>query len=399
MSLPTLPAEAARTLLLEGGGLLEDPGGRCGPARVRKRIQRLGFVQVDSINVLERAHHQTLQSRLDGYRREHLQRLLEKDRALFEHWTHDASIIPLEWFPYWRHRFAAVQRSPRFERWMTRKLGPDADRVIRRVARRIDREGPLMTRDFEDHREGPRTGWWDWKPERAALELLWRIGRISISGRREFHKVYDRTDRVFPGALSGRRPSAAAHRDWACREALKRLGVATPLEIARFFEAIPVAEARAWCQRAARRGACIAVEVAAEDGTDPRPAYALPDWERRVRRAPSPPDRMRILSPFDPVLRDRERAKRRFGFEFRIECFVPAAKRRHGYYVTPLLDGDRLVGRLDPRFDRKRGVLSVQRVFWEDGIRETRERGRRLDEALDRFARQIGATSFERPRS
>ena len=125
----------------------------------------------------------------------------------------------------------------------------------------------------------------------------------------------------------------------------------------------------------------------------------MKDWENRVRRAPSPPDRIRVLSPFDPVLRDRERALRRFGFEFRIECFVPAAKRRYGYYVMPLLEGERLVGRIDPRFDRKRGVLCVRRVFWEDGIRETRARSRRLDEALERFARQIGATAFERSRS
>ena len=399
MPLPRVPAAAARTLLLDGGGLLTDPAGRSGPARTLHTIRELGFVQVDSINVLERAHHQILQSRLDGYRHAHLERLLEKERALFEHWTHDASIVPREWFPWWRHRFAATRKSPRFERWIASKLGPDAERVIRRVAGRIDRDGPLMSRDFEDDAARPRTGWWDWKPERAALELLWRIGRVSISGRREFHKLYDRTERVFPGALSGRRPSAAAHRDWACREALGRLGVATPREIARFLEAVPVAEARSWCERAARRGECIRVEVESADGTRARPAYALPDWEARARRAPSPPDRIRILSPFDPVLRDRERALRRFGFAFRIECFVPAKKRRHGYYVTPLLEGDRLVGRLDPRFDRKRGVLTVQRVFWEDGVRETRARGRRMDEALDLFAGQIGAASFERPRA
>lgn len=394
---PTVPAPAARKLLLRGQGLLRDPARRATPASSGRVVRELGFVQVDSINVVERAHHQILGTRLDGYRREHLTRLLEHDRSLFEHWTHDASVIPIELFPFWRNRFAAYRRDPRFERWVTRKLGPDGDRVLRHVWRRITREGPLMTRDFIDRREGERTGWWDWKPERAALEMLWRLGRLSIAGRRAFHKVFDRTDRVFPGIADGRRPSDAAHRAWACRFALLRLGTATPTEIARFLLALPIQTAREECVRAERRGDIERVSVESADGSPPRLAYALPDWRERASRAADPPDRIRILSPFDPLIHDRDRTQRQFGFEFRIECFVPAPKRRYGYYVLPLLEGDRFVGRIDPRLDRKRDTLHVNRVFWEPDIRPTRARKRALDAALARFAGQIGASRVDLP--
>jgi uncharacterized protein YcaQ len=393
---PLVSANTARRLLLDAQGLTADPARRATPRSVQSAIEQLGFVQVDTINVVERAHDHILHTRFDGYRGMHLARLLERDRSLFEHWTHDASVIRADWFPYWRRRFDAFSSNGRLDSWLAKRIGQDADATLRHVWRRITREGPLMSRDFDDGASNEPGGWWNWKPSRAALEILWRIGRLSIHGRRNFQKVYDRTDRVFPELSRVRKPSARAHLDWACRSALERLGVAVPSEIAHFFDAVKVTDARVWAERAVRAGEVVPVRVESADGTGPRDAIAVPDWERRANEVADPPDRIRLLNPFDPVIRDRARTQRRFGFDYTIECFVPVKKRRYGYYVLPILEGDRFVGRLDAKFERDRGVLVVKEIWWESGVRETAARRRALDGGLDRFALQIGAEDFER---
>ncbi|HVG28333.1 MAG TPA: crosslink repair DNA glycosylase YcaQ family protein, partial [Pyrinomonadaceae bacterium] len=139
----------------------------------------------------------------------------------------------------------------------------------------------------------------------------------------------------------------------------------------------------------------VLVEPLNEGESKPRPAYALPDWERRLKRLPEPPPLTRLLSPFDPVLRDRARALRLFGFDYRFEAFVPGPQRRFGYYVLPVLEGDRLVGRIDPKFERAEGLLKVRRVYWEPGVRATRGRVKGLKEAAERLANFIGAEGVE----
>jgi uncharacterized protein len=141
------------------------------------------------------------------------------------------------------------------------------------------------------------------------------------------------------------------------------------------------------------------VLVESREGAEskPRPAYASADWERRLKQLPEPPQLTRLLSPFDPVLRDRARALRLFGFDYRFEAFVPEPARRFGYYVLPVLEGDRLVGRVDPKFERGEGLLRVRRVFWEPGVRATRARVKGLEEAAGRLARFLGAERVEWP--
>jgi len=394
---PTLRASQARTLFLEAQGLLDDPARRATAKTVERLVAKLGFVQVDSISRVERAHHLTLGARLDGYRPALLDHLAFEKRALFEHWTHDAALIPTELFPHWRPRFAGfATRAPRM-RWFKLRLGPDPERTIRRVHRRIAREGPLRARDFGRGDDRPATGWWDWTPEKMALEFLWRTGRLAITGRESFHKVYDLIERVLPQAYAAPEPTPEEHVEWACRSALDRLGAATSVEIAAFWAAIPSARAAAWCREAVSAGRLVPVSLASAGGEKPRAGFVLPDWEQRLRRAPPVPDRTRLLSPFDPVVRDRKRVERLFGFDYRFEAFVPAAKRRYGYYVLPILEGDRFVGRLDPRHDRERGVLVVEKLFWEPGVRPTRARRAALEVGLEGLASRIGARTIELP--
>ncbi len=396
-TLPLVQAPTARRLLLGAQGLLDDPRGRVTADRLYSLIERMGFVQIDSINVVERAHHLTLASRLHGYRPSLFDRLLERERRLFEHWTHDASAIPTVWYPHWRIRFERYRRKVLEHPWWKERIGPDPDRVIDHVRERLIQEGPLMTRDFEDTRDdGADRSWWGWKPQKAALEYLWRTGEAAVVGRVNFHKLYDLAERAHPEAHHAPTPAEEEHLDWACRTALERLGVASADEIAGFWRAADLEGVKAWCERAAARKEIVPVRVEAVDGTV-RAAWAVPDWEERAAALPPAPPRIRLLSPFDPILRDRRRTLRLFGFDYRFEAFVPAPQRRYGYYVLPILEGERLVGRLDPKLYREEGRLEVRQVWWEPGIRKSKARTARLEAAVERLARFTGAESWTLP--
>jgi uncharacterized protein YcaQ len=397
-SLPIVPAATARRLLLGAQGLLDEPRRKATADVLYDLVERMGFVQIDSINVVERAHHLTLAARLQGYRPALLERLLERDRRLFEHWTHDASAIPTAWYPYWKVRFERYRRRVLEHPWWMERIGPEPARVIDHVRERLAREGPLRTRDFEDERpQGTDKAWWGWKPQKAALEYLWRSGELAIAGRTSFHKVYDLAGRVLPAAHAAPRPADEEHLDWAGRSAIERLGVAGPDEIAGFWRAISLEEARAWCGRAAARGEIVPVQAGSADGSRPRPAYAVPGWEARAAALPPAPRRVRLLSPFDPILRDRKRTLRLFGFDYRFEAFVPEPQRRHGYYVLPILEGDRLVGRLDPKLHREKGLLEIKNLWWEPGVRQSQGRRAGLEAALDRLVKLVGAEDWMLP--
>jgi len=393
---PTVPASTARRLFLGAQGLLDDPTRRSTPAAVRKLVQKLGYVQVDSINVIERAHHLILASRLDGYEPRMLHRLLENDRTLFEHWTHDASVIPSEWFGHWGVRFERFRARRLAGTWWEERFGGKQDKTLAHVIERITAEGPLKSSDFECDR-GARGGWWEWKPQKAALELLWRSGTLSIARREHFHKVYDLTERVLPDYVDLPVPDNRAHVDWACATAIDRLGIATTGEIGRFLRAVTPADVRSWCEAAVTADELVAVDVASADNHKAWRGYARPDWERRVKRLGVAPRRIRLLCPFDPILRDRARTTRLFDFDYRFEAFTPAPKRRYGYYVLPILEGERLIGRLDTKLHRDRRELQVRGLWWEPGVRPTRTRMSALRSALGRLARLVGADRVSLP--
>jgi uncharacterized protein YcaQ len=391
----TISTEAARRLFLGAQGLLADPARKATRATLAKLIEQMGFVQLDSINYVERAHHLTLGSRLDGYAREQFTHLLETKRHLFEHWTHDASAIPTAWFRHWKPRFARYEEKLRGRSWWMQRIGTKPDKVLDAVRARIAREGPLRSQDFAHDRKGHSAGWWDWKPQKAALEYLWFTGELMVTRREKFQKVYDLTERVLPNHATLAHPSEAEHIEWACRTAFERLVIATPKEIADFWHAITLAQARQWCEQAAKSGEIVAVTIAATNGEKPRASFALSDWQTRLRKLPDAPERMRLLSPFDPVMRDRARVLRLFGFDYRFEAFVPEPQRQYGYYVLPILEGEQLIGRIDPKFQRERGTLEVRKVYWEPAIKVTKARQKKLDEALARLANLIGAERVE----
>ena len=274
MNVPIISSVTARRLLLGAQGLLADPARKPTSATLAKLIEQMGFVQLDSINYIERAHHLTLGSRLDLYRHEHFTHLLETKRHLFEHWTHDASAIPTAWFAHWKPRFKRYEDKLRSRPWWMQRIGTKPDKVLDQVRERIAREGPLRSQDFEHDRKGQAAGWWDWKPQKAALEYLWFTGELMVTRREKFQKVYDLTERVLPHHVALAHPSEAEHIEWACRTAFERLMIATTKEIADFWHAIPLAQAQQWCNQTAQSGEIVAVTVASSTGEPPRASLA-----------------------------------------------------------------------------------------------------------------------------
>ncbi len=390
----SIPPIAARRLLMGAQGLLDNPERAATKASLAKLIKQMGFVQMDSINVVERAHHLTLHTRLDGFDQAQFIRALEMDRSLFEHWTHDASAIPVEWFPHWKPRFRKDKARIQGNAWWQYHFrGVDGDQVVAQVLERITQEGPLKSVDFEHpEKRGP---WWGWKPQKAALDFLWRTGQLAIAKRIHFHKVYDLTERVLPNHHFAPEPNEEAHIQWACSSALERLGVASPKELADFWAVLDVAQAKEWCEREVKAGGLEAVMVEGAGGSAPKAAFARADWEKRLKALPDAPDRIRLLCPFDPVLRDRARALRIFGFDFRFEAFVPPGKRAYGYFVLPILEGEKIVGRLDPKFHREQSLLEIKGLWWESGVKATKARMKALEAALERLAIFIGAENYE----
>jgi uncharacterized protein YcaQ len=375
----------ARRVFLHHQGLSRHPGRALTRAGLAELIHAIGFVQVDSVQTVERAHHQILFSRSQTYDRAHLSALLEKERLLFEHWTHDASIIPAAFFPYWKHRFRRREPVIR-ERWR-KWQGEGFDKAAEEVLNRIRDNGPVLSRELKSEPE-KSTGWWDWHPSKTALEFLWHTGKLAIAGREGFQKIYDLTERVIPASHYETEVSEADFIDWAATSALERLGFATSGEIAAFYDIISPEEAKAWI--AANRGRLEEVLVEPVDGGKPRPSFALSGFRAGLGDYAEPPQRIRVLSPFDPLIRDRNRCERLFGFRYRIEIFVPEPKREYGYYVFPLLEGDRLIGRIDMKADRKRGTLDVKRLWLEPGVRPSTGRLEKLDAELQRLARFTG---------
>jgi hypothetical protein len=371
----------ARRLWLDAQGLSVAP---TGPVDLPGTIRKLGFVQLDTIRVVARAHDHILWSRNQNYREPMLEKCLGQDRHVFEHFTHDASVIPMEFYPMWRRQFRRLEEKVRGWEWHRGMLDEEGRADIRR---RIEAEGPLSTKAFDTKIVGKRE-MWRRPPHKLALDYMWYAGELSTSHREGFTKFYDLTTRVIPDHHRETEHDDEVQVDWLCREALDRLAFGTPGDIQRFWAAADLGEVKDWTE--ANAGELVPVEIESVSGQWTA-ALAPADIEARLEAAPAPVSRLRILNPFDPVIRDRNRLTRLFGFDYRIEIFVPAAKRQWGYYVYPLLEGDRFVGRIEVKADREKGELSVHNLWHEPGVKWTDARAARLDAELARMARFVGA--------
>jgi uncharacterized protein YcaQ len=350
-----LPRALARRLALHGQGLdgsWELVDGAMGAATV---VERLGHVQIDTIAVVERAHHHVLWSRQPSYRPEALAAAMTVERRVFEHWAHAAAYLPMAHYRYFLPKMHAAARRESTRRW----LAENAD-VVDEVRRRIRAEGPLGSADFAAP-EGFRRGtWWSWKPAKRALETLFATGELMVSARKGFNRLYDLTERVMPPHVDTTEPSRVELGQFAVRRALSTMGVATSKEIAWGLTDVPTVEA-ALTEMVATGQVVTATLTGVKDG----PHYALAEALDGLGTLPAVEPRLRILSPFDNLVIRRRWLKNVFGFDFALECYLPASKRVYGYYCLPLLWADTFVGRLDAKADRKAGVLIARSVWLE----------------------------------
>ncbi|WP_093975290.1 winged helix-turn-helix domain-containing protein [Boseongicola aestuarii] len=375
----------ARQLWLAAQGLATAP---TGALDLLGTIKELGFVQLDSIQVVSRAHHHILWSRNQNYREPMLDRLLAKDRAVFEHFTHDASVLPMEFLPMWERQFRRKRIEMSRAGWW-KNLPDEAARE--EIKARIRDEGALSTHAFDTKVEGPKE-MWSRPPHKLALDFMWYTGELATCHRVNFNKYYDLGERVFPALPHECGLEDGAQVDWLCRAALDRMGFGAPGDVQRYWDAVGSDEVRQWITQNERDLVPVEVETASGDWVK---GMALADIEARLAGLGKATGRLRILNPFDPVIRDRNRLARLFGFEYRVEMFVPAAKRIWGYYVFPILEGDRFVGRIEIKADRKASFLNVIGFWPELGVKWPGSRREKLAAELERMRRFIGVETVK----
>jgi uncharacterized protein YcaQ len=385
--------DAVRRLQLEKQGI-GDPPRRTTKKRVEETIGRLGCLQIDTINVVERAHYFTLWTRLGRYRKEDLHALAYEDRRIFEGWGHAMCYMPMDHYRFltasrkWR-----AQRRANNEGWYNR-VGSD---VVDAVLERIKREGPLGSSDFEGKK--PSKGWWGWKPSKLALESLFGSGELMVTRREGFQRIYDLTERVLPGWVDTTEPTEEERRRFFFTRTLGSLGATKPNDINWYYPKLWIRlglntkQIQSELEDLVAEGEATRLSVEWHRppyyclaGDAPRLEELGRDWGYGG---------VRIVNYFDSLLWMADRLQALFGFERALEVYLKPEQRRYGYFTTPILYGDRLVGRLDPKLDRKEKALIIRGLWFEEGFKPDEEYQDEFGKTLDDFAKFNGAEKIE----
>jgi uncharacterized protein YcaQ len=376
-----LSAAEARRVALAAQGFAEPPLSRAVDTRaLRGRVvDRVGLIQIDSVNVLQRAHYLPAFSRLGAYDVGLLDKLSHyAPRRLFEYWGHEASLIPVELHPHLRWRM----RRAHDDAWGgMRRIAQDRPELVAAVLDDLRARGPLTASQLAhlDAPRAPKGPWWDWSDVKRALEFLFWSGEITSARRRRFERLYDVPERVIPAAILAQpTPSDDEAQRALLRVAARSLGVATEPDLRDYFR-LPSAESKARIPELVENGDLLPVTVEGWKA----PAYLAPG-----ARVPRRVDARALVGPFDSLIWERPRVERVFGFRYRIEIYVPKEQRVHGYYVLPLLLGDALVARVDLKSDRAASALLVQAAHAEPGA--PAETAEALGLELRRMAEWLG---------
>src|SRR5471032_2445070 len=349
--------QARRLALAAQGFNGRQPPAAIKPVQLNRLIERLGILQIDSVNALVRSHYLPLFSRLGNYSSDLLDQAAwsqGRRRTLFEYWGHEASLLPLSMYPLMRWRMQRATRGEDIYQQLAR-FGREEQDTIRRVLGSVEELGALGAGSLSTRQEraGP---WWDWSAEKHALEWLFAAGEVTVAGRRGFERLYDLPERVLPAAVLDHPDieETQAQRSLLLHAAAA-LGVATEKDLRDYFRQNP-AEARKGLAELVEDGALQVVQVQGWR----QPAYALPDF-----KVPRKVTASALLSPFDSLIWERARTERLFDFRYRLEIYTPQEKRVYGYYVLPFLHNERIAARVDLRAERAVGRLAVHAVHEE----------------------------------
>ncbi|MDQ3463311.1 MAG: winged helix DNA-binding domain-containing protein [Actinomycetota bacterium] len=360
--MPTSPvllsAAAARRVALAAQGFADPrPAGAVDVRHLRRVVDRVGLLQIDSVNVLSRSHYLPVFSRLGAYSRRQLDELAYQRRELFEYWAHEASFVPIRLHRHLRWRMARAEH----EAWGSMQhLARDKPGFIEDVLAQVQERGPLTAAAVAVDRPIRPGSMWNWHEGKVAMEWLFFIGAVSTARRTAgFERLYDVTDRVIPPAiLAAPTPAREDAQRELVRVAARSHGVATERDLRDYFR-LRVEDCRERIRELVEEGELVPVQV---------PGWRQQAYLHRDARIPRWIRARALLSPFDSLIWERGRTEQLFDFRFRLEIYTPAAKRVHGYYVLPFLLGDRLVARVDLKADRQAGILRVQAAFAEPAI-------------------------------
>ena len=386
----TFSLAGARALHLAAQGLLQPRRRKAQKSDLLAAIRQMGVLQIDTIHVVARSPFLVLWSRLGDYPQAWLEELLAEG-ALFEYWAHEACFVPMEDYGLYRHRMVdpGSMGWKYSETWMAeRRTEVDA------VLAHIRAHGPARSSDFE-RTDGKTGGWWEWKPEKRSLEVLFTAGQLMIARRHNFQRVYDLAERVLARALPGwddsRMPAMEETRRTFVLKTVKALGLAKASWVADYFRTRPP---RFDPETLVAEGALLRARVQGWD----EPVYIHPDHAGLAASAAAgalSATATAILSPFDPVVWDRRRALELFDFDYRLECYTPAEKRRYGYFTLPSLRRGALVGRVDAKAHRRDGVFELKSLALEPGVRVSERFARDVAAALQRCATWHGCPQVQ----
>jgi uncharacterized protein YcaQ len=356
-----LTRDQARAVMLAAQGLHRRPKKKAAQEGVLGAIRRMGALQIDTIHVVARSPYFVLWSRLGDYQQRWLDELLDEGH-IFEYWSHEACFLPIEDYPLYRHRMLdASSQGWHYSHSWVESHRQDIERLLAFIRER----GAVRSADFA-RTDGKAGGWWEWKTEKRALEMLFTSGELMVARRQNFQRVYDLRERVLPSWHDALLPPVEQARREMALKAVRALGITTPRWVADYFRT-PKREALDTVSQLAGEGALLTAEVEGWEG----PALFHTENRRLIEDAASgrlKPELTTLLSPFDPVVWDRARASAAFGFDYRLECYTPGPKRRYGYFALPILRRGTLAGRLDAKAHRKEGVFEVKSIYLEQGV-------------------------------
>ena len=348
--------DQARSIALKAQHLLTPPSHPASKADVLEEIRTMGALQIDTINVVARSPYLSLWSRLGQYDPAWLDELLA-EREVFEYWAHAASFLPLEDYPLYRRICLDGLRFHRYREWYNAHRA-DCDRILEHVRQ----NGAVKSADFE-RKDGVRGTWWNWKIEKDALEYWFAEGELMIARRERFQRVYDLRERVYPEWQDESTPPLEEVIQSLCLKAVRALGIAQLLWVEDYFR-LPRKLVQQAIDRLTASGQVVTVEI---EGWN-EPALIAADHLSVLEDAASTiqePVLTTLLSPFDALIWNRARTKQLFNFDFSIECYLPASKRKYGYYLLPILHRGNLVGRLDAKAYRKEGIFEIKSLYLE----------------------------------
>ena len=366
-----LTPSQARKIILHAAALNKRAPFGKGREAVYKLIDHLGFIQIDTNYIVERAHHHAIVSRVPDYRREWLDEL-QADERIFEFLTYASGYMPMDDF-----RFSLPVKASFLAR--RKPMVPAEINLMKKVLDRVSRDGPLMAKDFENDRVEASKGWWDWRPSKIALERLYFDGSLMTTRSKEFHKIYDLPRNIVPVDIDTTMPTPEEFARQVIRRGLKALGIAYVKDIAwraRFAQPHLV---KTELEKLVAEGEVCLVEI---EGLKTSPLYMSAGYRSKKINLS---DDAFILSPFDVLNVYRHRLRDFFNFDYQVECFVPAAKRKYGYFSLPVLVGDTFVARMDSKADRKNRVLVIHNLHFEP-LKMTQPTVAKVSEAIKAFA-------------